>query len=87
MLPRSRPQCQLHAFKAEVANIQEDELRADYEAVADLLADDLSIMLDLRNAVASGDRKAARAALRRAAELQRERARVTQLLLNGPPGS
>lgn len=82
-------QAAVDAVDAEVATIQDDELRAEMQAFTVLLADELGIMVDLRNAVASGNREAELAAHRRLAELERERARVTQLLLSkdGAPGS
>ena len=68
----------LDAVNAEVSSVQDDELRAKFQAFADVLREEVDLLTDLRNAVANHDRQAELAANRRISDLQSERLRVIQ---------
>jgi hypothetical protein len=72
----------LATLHAEIARIQDVEMRADWEALADLLDEELSLMVDIRSAVNRLDVRAELAANRRLLELQHEGAELVRRLLS-----
>jgi hypothetical protein len=74
-------QSAVDAVDAKVATIQDDETRAKLQAFSGLLSEELGLLVDLQNAVASRDPEAELAAHRRISELLRKSARVGQELL------
>jgi len=72
----------LTTLHAEIARIQDVDIRADWEALADLLDEELSLMADIRSAVDRLDAKAERAANRRLLEIQHEGAELVRRLLS-----
>ena len=77
----------LVTIDAEVARIQDVDVWGDLKALADLLDDELSVMVDLRSAVARQDLRAELAANRRLVQVQHESAQLARRLLSesGPP--
>jgi hypothetical protein len=76
----------LAALDAEVARIQDAEVRADCEAVADLLDDELSALVDIRSAVDQLDVRAEQVAWRRLLEVQHEGAELIRRLVSESGG-
>jgi hypothetical protein len=72
----------LATLHAEIARIQDVDMRADWEALADLLDEELSLIVDIRNAVDRLDVRAERAAQRRLLEVQHEGAELVRRLLS-----
>lgn len=73
----------LTSLHAEIARIEDVDIRADWEALADLLDEELTLMADIRSAVDRLDVKAERAANRRLLEIQHEGAELVRRLLGG----
>lgn len=73
----------LTSLHAEIARIEDVDIRADWEALADLLDEELTLMADIRSAVDRLDEKAERAANRRLLEIQHEGAELVRRLLSG----
>jgi hypothetical protein len=76
----------LRTLNAEVAQIQNEDERADWEALAQLLDDELGVIVDLRGAVARLDVGAERTAQRRLLEVQRETAELIRRLVSESGG-
>lgn len=72
----------LTTLHAEVARIQDADIRADWEALADVLDEELSLLADIRSAVDRLDVRAERAANRRLLEIQHEGAELVRRLLS-----
>lgn len=79
-LPRLRTS--VEAIEASVASIADAGVRAKAQTYTDTLRDEMDLIGDLRDAVASGDRDAVRAILDAAPQIYEERARAAQELTN-----
>lgn len=73
----------LATLDAEVARIQDVDVRGAWEEMAALLDDELRVLVDMRSAVDGLDVRAERAAQRRLLELEREGADLIRRLLSG----